>query len=152
VRAKGFFIDKDFVLKACLYLYSGDIRYRISNFSEAQVKRFEEHWDKIHSTILSIFDLVRDFGFDDISLTSNNALLPIAYWVHHKELAQQLRSQIGLRDERDAIRRWLHIVLLKQIFGTHADTILAAIRRVFFDGDFGTQYIKPVLPRLGATA
>jgi hypothetical protein len=40
VRAKGFFIDKDFILKACLYLYSGDIRYKISNFSQAQVKRF----------------------------------------------------------------------------------------------------------------
>ena len=76
VRAKGFFIDKDFILKACLYLYSGDIRYKISNFSEAQVKRFEQHWDQNKSTVLSVFDLVRDFGFDDVSLTSNNA--PVA--------------------------------------------------------------------------
>jgi hypothetical protein len=143
VRSKGFFIDKDLILKACLYLYSGDIRYKISNFSESQVKRFEQHWDSIQSTILSVFDLVREFGFDDVSLTSNNALLPIVYWVHHKELAQRIGSQVALRDERDAIRRWLHVVLLKQIFGAQADTILAAIRRAFFEGDFGGQYIKP---------
>jgi hypothetical protein len=41
-------------------------------------------------------------------------------------------------------------VLLKQIFGTHADTILAAIRRVFFNGDFGTQYIKTALGKFPA--
>jgi hypothetical protein len=68
VRSRGFFIDKDLILKACLYLYSGDIRYKISNFSEAQVKRFEQHWDAIQSTILSVFDLVREFGFDDVPL------------------------------------------------------------------------------------
>jgi len=143
VRAKGFFIDKDLVLKACLYLYSADIRYRISNFSVSHVTLFETHWDEIQSSILSVFNCVKDFGFDDVSLTSNNALLPIVYWVHHKGLAQSIGSQIALRDERDLIRRWLHIVLLKQIFGTHADTILAAIRRAFFVGDFGAQYVKP---------
>jgi hypothetical protein len=151
VRAKGFFIDKDFILKACLYLYSSDIRYRISNFWQAQVKGFEQHWDQIQSTILSIFDLVRDFGFDDVSLTSNNALLSIVYWVHHKDLGQRVGSQIALRDERETIRRWLHIVLLKQIFGAHADTILAAIRRAFFEGDFGTQYVKPALMEFPAS-
>ncbi len=142
VRAKGFFIDKDFILKACLYLYSGDIRNRISNFSASQVKRFEQHWDEIQASVLAVFELVRDFGFDDVSLTSNNALLPIVYWVHHKGLAGKIGSQIALRDDRDTIRRWSHVVLLKQSFGAQADTILAAIRRVFFEGDFGTQYIK----------
>jgi hypothetical protein len=41
-------------------------------------------------------------------------------------------------------------VLLKQIFGAQADTILAAIRRSFFEGDFGTQYIKPGLDKFPA--
>ncbi len=136
VRARGFFIDKDFILKACLYLYSGDIRYKISNFSASHVNQFERHWDEIQAAILSVFELVRGFGFDDVSLTSNNALLPIVYWVHHKELAGRIGSQIALRDDRETI------VLLKQIFGTHADTILAAIRRAFFEGSFGPHYIK----------
>jgi hypothetical protein len=33
VQAKGFFISKDLVLKACLYLYNSDIRYKVSNFT-----------------------------------------------------------------------------------------------------------------------
>ena len=134
-------------MKSCLYLYSSDIRYKISNFSEEQVTRFEQHWDKIQSTILSVFDLVRSFGFDDVSLTSNNALLPIVYWVHHKELAQRIGSQVALHDERDAIRRWLHVVLLKQIFEIYVHTTLAIIRRVFFVCDFDVLYIKSFLDK-----
>ena len=86
-----------------------------------------------------------------MSLTSNNSLLPIVYWVQHKDLAQRIGSQTPLREEREAIRRWLHTVLLKQIFGAQADTILAAIRRAFFEGDFGTRYIKPALVEFPAS-
>jgi hypothetical protein len=63
------------------------------------------------------------------------------YWVHHKRLAEGLTSKVGLRPERDVIRRWLHTALLKGIVGTSADTILAAIRRAFTDA-FANPYIK----------
>ena len=88
VRARGFFISKDLVLKACLYLYNSDIRYKVSNFSAAQVKPFEDNWDAIQASILAVFELVRDFGYNESSLTSKNALLPIIYWVHHKGIAK----------------------------------------------------------------
>jgi len=60
IRQKGFFIDKDFVLKACLYLYSSDIRYRVSNFTAARVKPFEDNWDAIRASI-SIPGIFRAF-------------------------------------------------------------------------------------------
>ena len=86
-----------------------------------------------------------DFGYNESTLASKNALLPILYWVHHKGLTGGLTSQISLREERDAMRRWLHIMLLKRIFGGAADTILAAIRRAFVGEDFGKVFIKPEL-------
>jgi hypothetical protein len=64
--------------------------------------------------------------------------------VHHKGIAEGLTSKVSLREERDAIRRWLHIALLKGIVGTAADTMLAAIRRAFTD-DFSAHYLKPQL-------
>ena len=48
IQARGFFVDKDLILKACLYLYSSDIRYKVSNFKAASVKPFEDNWDAIH--------------------------------------------------------------------------------------------------------
>lgn len=143
IQAKDFFISKDLLLKACLYLYNSDIRYKVSNFTASQVKPFEENWDKIQASILAVFDLVKDFGYNQRSLTSNNALLPIVYWVHHKGLAETIVSKVGLRDERDIIRRWLHTMLLKSVFGSSADSVLAAIRKAFTGENFGITYIMP---------
>jgi hypothetical protein len=145
VHGKEFLITKDFVLKACLYLYSSDIRYRASNFSADQVKPFEDHWDDIRASILTAFDLARDFGYTDRSLTSKNALLPIIYWVHHKGTSASISSQVAFRLERREIKRWLHTMLLKGVFGSSADTILAAIRRAFTGDDFNKHFLKPDL-------
>lgn len=131
IKAKGFFVDKDLILKACLYLYSSDIRYSVSNFSATQVKQFEDSWASISESILSVFDLIHDFGFDDSSLTSKNALMPIIYWVHHKSQAKEIISKTSLSSDRVLIKKWLHSMLLKGIFGGSADTVLAAIRKVF---------------------
>ncbi len=143
VQAKGFFISKDLLLKACLYLYNSDIRYKVSNFTATQVKPFEDNWDKIQASILAVFDLIKNFGYDERSLTSKNALLPIVYWVHHKGLAETIVSKLGLRDERNIIRRWLHTMLLKSVFGSSADTILAAIRKALVGEDFSEPYVMP---------
>jgi hypothetical protein len=146
LREKGFIIDKDFVLKACLYLYSSDIRYRVGNFTAAHVKPFEDNWDTIRASIEAVFDLVRDFGYNDTSLTSKNTLLPVVYWVHHRGLASGLISRVALREERDVIRVWIHTMLLKGIIGAgSADTVLASIRRAFIGDAFGTPYVKPEL-------
>jgi hypothetical protein len=141
IRSKGFFIDKDFVMKTCLYLYSSDIRYNVANFTASRVKPFEDNWASIEASIIAVFDLIRDFGYNEKSLTSKNAVLPIIYWVHHRNLAAGLTAQVSLRDERDLIRRWLHVALLKGIVGAAADTVLAAIRRAFTD-DFAKQFVN----------
>lgn len=151
VQARGFFITKDLVLKACLYLYNSDIRYKVSNFSATQVKPFEDNWDGIQESILAVFDLAHDFGYNESSLTSKNALLPIIYWVYHKGLAGRITSSIALRDDRDIIRRWLHTMLLKGIFGSSADTILAAIRKAFMGDTFGEPYVVAGLDRFPAS-
>jgi len=152
IQAKGFFIDKDLILKACLYLYSSDIRYKVSNFKAASVKPFEDNWDAIHASILAVFELVRDFGYNQTSLTSKNALLPIIYWIHHKNLSKGIASQVSLRSEREIILRWLHTVLLKGVFGSAADTILAAIRRAFVGDEFKAPFVKPGIDRFPAEA
>lgn len=130
------------MLKACLYLYSSDIRYKVGNFSAKQVKPYEDNWPAIRDSIIAVFDLVRDFGYNESTLTSKNALLPIIYWAHHRKVADGLTAQVSLREEREIMRRWLHTMLLKGTFGGAADTILAAIRRAFADGEFGSPFIR----------
>jgi hypothetical protein len=145
IQAQGYFISKDLILKACLYLSSSDIRYKVSNFAAPQVKPFEDNWDAIQSSVLATFSLVKDFGYNDKSLTSKNALLPILYWIHHKGLADGITSRVALRADRETVRQWLHVMLLKGIFGASADTVLAAIRKVFLDQEFGKPFMRAEL-------
>lgn len=152
LHTKGFFITKDLVLKACLYLYSSDIRYKISNFSAQQAALIEKHWDAIRQSITSVFDLVRDFGYNDTSLISKNALLPIVFWVHHKGLAEEIRSSPKLRDERRSIAQWFHLVLLKGVFGGSADTVLSSIRRPMAGDPWKDPFIRSDLSQFPVEA
>jgi len=131
VRDKGYRITKDFILKTFLFLHSNDIRFRSTNFSTDNAIKFEKEWDKIRDAIQSIFDLVRTYGFTDLTLTSKNALIPIIYYVYHKNIYCDYSTKIQFEDDRLVIKKWLHTVLIKRIFGSQADNLLSQIRRAF---------------------
>ncbi len=131
VREKGFSISKDFILKTFLYLYSKDIKFKVTNFSKENAKEFENEWDKIRDAILSVFDLVRSFGFSDSTLTSKNALIPIIYYIYHKNIYKDFHTKIAYESDRNTIKKWLHVALVKRIFGGTSDSVLSQIRRAF---------------------
>jgi len=128
VRDKGFSISKDFILKAFLYLHSKDIKFKVTNFSKSNAIEFEKEWDKIRDAVLSVFDLVKSFGFSDSTLTSKNALIPVIYYLYHKDLYKDFHTKIAHVIDRDAIKKWLHVALIKRIFGGTSDSVLTVCR------------------------
>lgn len=131
VRDKGYSISKDLILKTFLFLFSNDIKFRVTNFSKENAKEFETEWEVIRDTILSTFDLIKSFGFTDYTLTSKNAIIPIVYYLYHKKIFKDFVTKVEYENDRDIIKRWLHIVLIKKIFGGQADSILTQIRKAF---------------------
>jgi len=131
IRDKGFFISKDLVLKIFLVLYSNDIKFRVTNFSRSNARLFEDKWDNIKSAIHSVFDLIKSYGFTENTLTSKNAIIPIVYYLYHKNIYTDFYKKKRYENDRNIIKKWLHVVLLKRIFGGQADAILAKIRNVF---------------------
>ena len=59
IRAKGYTIDKDYILKAFLYLYHKDIRFQINSFNNEFIERIEANWNDIRDAIISLFDLIK---------------------------------------------------------------------------------------------
>lgn len=133
VRDKGYSISKDLVLKSFLYLHSRDIKFRVTNFSKENAKEFETEWEQIRDTILSTFDLIKSFGFTDFTLTSKNAVIPIIYYLYHKGIYRDYSNKIEFKEDRERIKKWLHIVLIKRLFGGTSDNVLSQIRRTFTD-------------------
>ena len=131
IRDKGFLISKDFILKVFLYLYSKDIKFKVTNFSKENARNFEDKWSEIRNAILEVFDLVKTFGFSDSTLTSKNALIPIVYYIYHKSIIKDFSVSVKFEKDRENIKKWLHIMLIKMVFGSQSDTVLTQIRKAF---------------------
>lgn len=141
ISNKGFSISKDFVLKVFLYLHSKDIKFKVTNFSTQNAEEFENQWENIRESILEAFELAKNFGFTDYTLTSKNSLLPIIYYLYHKNIYNGFVDRKQYQTDREKIKKWLHIVLVKRVFGSSTDAVLSQIRNAFTD-DFNTIKIK----------
>ena len=141
----GFSFDHDFVLKACLMLGNSDsIRFKVENFKKSRIGALQDQWDRIRNTITETVELASSFGYSRQSLTSANSLLPIAYFLHHRQ------PSLGTKD-RKAIRDWLVRSLLKRgIWSSGVDNLLVAIRRAIRESSchdgFPARMIEKAMP------
>ena len=131
VNNKGFKINKDYVIKAFLYLYHKNVKMEISSFSIDFCQKIEANWNNIRDSILSLFDLLRTFGLDEYKLTSVNATLPILYYIYHKNIFTNFCNLMAYKDERGEIKKWLLAMIVRRPFGAHTDAVLTQSRRAF---------------------
>lgn len=132
VRGIGFSISKDLIFKTYLYLCSRDIRFKATNFSADNAHNFEKDWEKIRDAILATFELIRDFGYDEFTLTSKNVVIPVIYYLYHRGIYGNFGTSVQYRADRETIQKWLHVMLLKRVLGTGgADGTLSQIRKAF---------------------
>ena len=131
IQQVGFSISKDFIFKTYLYLYSSDIRFKVTNFSTENAHNFEEDWDEIRDAILATFELIRSFGYNDFTLTSKNAVIPIIYYLYHRDVYRTFGTAVTFKKDREILAKWLHVMTLKRVFGGQSDGTLAQIRKAF---------------------
>ena len=128
----GFSFSQDFLLKAGLMLAKvHSVGFRVTNFNRENMNRLEENWEPITRAVTTAVELVARFGFSRESLTANNAVLPIAYYLYGRGTPAGFVSQSGYRQDRVAIRTWLIRSLLKRgTWGSGLDTLLTRLRSV----------------------
>lgn len=124
-----------------MYLYSRDIKFRVTNFSKQNAQKFEAEWEQIRNTILETFNLLKTFGFNEVTLTSKNAVLPIIYYLFHSKKYESFSNKTCYKEDRENIKNWLHKVLIKQVFGGTSDNTLSQIRKAFTE-DFDQYYLN----------
>lgn len=125
----GFNFNKDFVLKSCLVLGGfRDIAFRVDNFNRANMKRIEESWDRIREALRGAVLLAASFGYSRDTLTSNNALIPIACYLQSINSPDNFALAGKYESDRRAIFKWLVIAQLKRTFGGQADDVLRSMR------------------------
>jgi len=126
---KGFTFSIDFVLKALLVLSDLPAEYRIANFSNENLGAMKLEWleSSFKEDLLAALELVVEFGLDSQSLTSSNALIPIAYYIHHHDPDLAWESKTG-SETRQRIHYWLTSALLNGTFNSRPDEVLQDAR------------------------
>lgn len=130
VYANNFIISADLILKCCLVLFNDNIKFQVANFDAQSVSVFDDNWERIKKCIEVTFELLTKWGFNDSSLRAKNAVIPIVYYIYHNEIEDEICKDIKHIEEKNAIRKWLCISLLKGVFGGQSDSVLTGIRKV----------------------
>lgn len=127
----GFNFNKDFVLKACLVLSDfKDFAFKVDNFNRENMLKIENNWDNISKSIRLAVNLVSSFGYNRETLTSNNVIIPIAYYLNKIGLPDNYDCSTKMIEDREKVRKWLTLSLLKKVFGGQPDNILRPIRKI----------------------
>jgi uncharacterized protein with ParB-like and HNH nuclease domain len=125
----GFDFNKDFVLKSCLVLADFiDIKFKVDNFTKANMAIIEKNWDDTAASIKSAIELISKYGFNRDSLTASTAIIPIAYFIFKNKLEDKILHGASCENDRKAIIEWLARVLLKGTFGGTPDSIYPVMR------------------------
>jgi len=126
-----FNFNKDWVLKSCLVLGDfTDIAFKVDNFNKANMLRIEKSWEEISQALRNAVLLVSAFGYSRETLTSNNAVIPIAYHILQRGVPSNFDQAGKYANDRRRIQHWLTSSLLKRVFGGQPDNVLRPVREV----------------------
>lgn len=127
----GFNVNKDFILKASLVLTGfSNIAFKVDNFNKQNMLKIEQNWHTIKVSITQAFLLISSFGFSRDSLKSNNAIIPIAYYLMKIGNPKNFEVSSTTINNRKKIKKWLTMSLVKRIFSGQPDNILRPLREI----------------------
>lgn len=131
MKGESFNFNKDFILKASLVLSDiKNVAFKVNNFTRENMLIIEEKWSDIRKALNDTVKLLTTWGYSRDTLASNNAIIPLAYYILNQENSQEIIYSQSSTEDREQMRRWLMRALLKQTLGGQADTVLTKIRRV----------------------
>ncbi|RAX52960.1 DUF262 domain-containing protein [Helicobacter sp. 11-8110] len=128
---ENFDISKDLILKGFLYLFHNNIKFQINSFDKDFIESIEAKWEGIKNTFIETFRLLRSFGFEWRTLSSNNAVLPILYFIYHKDLTNSIVDSVKCSENRALIKKWLLRAIILKPFGGSGDAVLSNTRKAF---------------------
>ena len=126
----GFKISSDFVMKACLTLSGLDVKFIVKNFNRNNMQKIESKWKEIKDALLCTMRFAIGYGYNQYTISSYNALLPIAYYIKNKGIANKFDNAAKYKKSREDAITWLPRALLMNVFGGSSDTEIARYRDV----------------------
>lgn len=122
-KGDGFSFTNEFLMRACLVLSDGPVTYKVNSFKSENVQKIRDEWPRIADAITKTVDLLTEFGFSGPVLTSQNATIILAYYLH-KGGSLDAESKAGMR-------KYLIHALLNTIYGSAQEQLISTLRGAF---------------------
>lgn len=122
-KGEGFGFSNDFLMRCCLIVSDLPVQYKVQMFGSESVEQIKNSWDGIKSAISKMVDLLVEFGFNNHTLTSQNATFIIVYYI--------LKGGIVNNETKKEIKKYLVHALLTGIYGTSQDQMISTLRNAF---------------------
>ena len=135
INKKGnkFYFNNDFVMRSCLVLTDCPIVFKVNSFKTENVIKIKREWSNIANAVEKTIDLLTEYGLNGDSLSSQNSIIPIAYYFIKGGL---LNSTI-----KEDIRLYVFHSLLKNIFGGQGDAVLSNLRNALRQKTDNNKYV-----------
>ncbi|MGP1429772.1 MAG: DUF262 domain-containing protein [Fusobacterium sp.] len=151
LNKEGFAINKDFILKAALYLTKEikNIRFKVDNFKKENMDLIEENWDNISDSLKLSLNLLKSFGYNKDNLSANTPILPISLYILEKNIDYKIVNHSSFSEDRKLIKEWIIKSTLKGIFSGR--DISANVREVVLKNElnnFPLDKIKEELKKI----
>jgi hypothetical protein len=126
---RQFSFSKDVVLKTALSIASGDVRFKVSNFTQSNMAKVESAWPQIKAALIRAATLLEQFGYH---------IVPIAHYLALRGAGDSYLDSSADAADRLALQRWVTRSLIKRgIWGSGLDTTLTRIRDVLVSDSSG---------------
>ena len=125
----GVDILRDFVLKAFLYIFSDDIKFRISNLTSEKsdlIDIIKNKLEEVGEYIKSVCFFAKQIGLNNEAIRAKYALLPILYYSYKNK--KKLDNLAKYPEDRQNCGVFLKLSLIKGLFGGNPDSPLIQIR------------------------
>ena len=80
-KGNGFRFNNDFVMRSCLVLTDCHVIFKVNSFKSENVLKIKTEWPTIKDAIKRTVDLLVEMGINGQNLTSQNAIILIAYYI-----------------------------------------------------------------------
>lgn len=125
---QGFNFSKDFVLKTCLMVAGYETRFSTASFTADKMHVIERRWPEIEQAVRTTVALLASFGLSAETLPSVNAVVPIVDYLVARQAPVGYATAAAFAADRERVRRWLAVALLKRTFTGQPDSILRIAR------------------------
>jgi uncharacterized protein with ParB-like and HNH nuclease domain len=126
--------DRDFILRSALLFSGQKYVFKVDSFTRENLAHIEANWLHVKAALPRAISLVNSFGISNSkgNLTSNNSIMPIAYYVFNlqkKHESQDVIDTLLLQNKRK-IRIWLVSALFSGVFAGAADSTVVKATRI----------------------